>query len=124
MQWLAVALGGSLGAICRFAIATYWLPPVAGRMPWATVTVNLLGSALIGFIYVLLIEEQWFNPYWRSLIMAGFLGAFTTFSTFALEALSLWQNQDHSLALQYVGLNVIGSLLCVLVGAQLAQRLV
>lgn len=123
-QWVAVAAGGSLGALCRYAIANYWLMPVAGRLPLATIFVNLLGSALMGFLYVLIVEEQWFNPQWRNVLMAGFLGAFTTFSTFSLEALSLWQNQDHSLAISYVLLNVLGSLLCVFVGAQLAMRVV
>ncbi|WP_299768607.1 fluoride efflux transporter CrcB [uncultured Pseudoteredinibacter sp.] len=123
-QWVAVAAGGSLGALCRYAIANYWLIPVAGRLPLATIFVNLLGSALMGFLYVLIVEEQWFNPQWRNVLMAGFLGAFTTFSTFSLEALSLWQNQDHSLAVSYVLLNVLGSLLCVFVGAQLAMKVV
>lgn len=123
-QWVAVAAGGSLGALCRYAVANYWLMPVAGRLPLATIFVNLLGSALMGFLYVLIVEEQWFNPQWRNVLMAGFLGAFTTFSTFSLEALSLWQNQDNSLAISYVLLNVLGSLLCVFVGAQLAMRVV
>ncbi|MCV6622283.1 MAG: fluoride efflux transporter CrcB [Cellvibrionaceae bacterium] len=123
-QWVAVAAGGSLGALCRYAVANYWLMPVAGRLPLATIFVNLLGSALMGFLYVLIVEEQWFNPQWRNVLMAGFLGAFTTFSTFSLEALSLWQNQDHGLAISYVLLNVLGSLLCVFVGAQLAMRVV
>lgn len=123
-QWLAVAFGGSVGAVCRFAVANYFLPPLEGRLPLATIAVNLLGSALMGFIYILIVEDSWFDPQWRNLLMAGFLGAFTTFSTFALEAMSLWQNQAHGLALSYVLINVVGSLVSVFVGAQLAMRIV
>lgn len=121
-QWLAVAAGGGIGALCRFAVANYWLIPIPGRLPLATIFVNLCGSALMGFVYVMIVEEQWFNPEWRNLLMAGFLGAFTTFSTFSLEALSLWQGQQFLLALSYVLINVVGSLLCVFLGAQLAMK--
>lgn len=120
--WLAVALGGAFGAVCRYAVASLWLVPTAGRIPLATIFVNLLGSALMGFSYYLIVERSYFNPEWRNVLMAGFLGAFTTFSTFALEALSLWQNQGHVLAVSYVFINVAGSLLCVFLGAELAIK--
>lgn len=122
-QWLAVALGGSCGAVCRYFIASQLFTNVAGRLPLATISVNLLGSVLMGFAYIFIVEKSGLNPEWRNLIMAGFLGAFTTFSTFALEALSLWQSNQHSLAISYVLINVIGSLLCVFIGAQLAMKI-
>lgn len=121
--WLAVALGGAFGASCRYYVATQLALNTFAKLPLATICVNLAGSGLMGFIYILIIDKGWLNPEWRNLLMAGFLGAFTTFSTFALEALSLWQTNNHGVAIGYVLINVVGSLLCVFIGAQLAMKL-
>ena len=121
--WLAVAMGGTIGALCRYFIASQLFVASVGKLPLATICVNLTGSGLMGFAYILIIEKSWLNPEWRNLLMAGFLGAFTTFSTFALEALSLWQTNHHGIAISYVLINVIGSLLCVFIGAELTMKL-
>ena len=125
LQWLAVALGGALGAMARFAVNGLLAPTVErlpaggfamGAFPIGTLSVNVLGSVLIGVAYVLLVEKALLPPQWRDFLMVGFLGAFTTFSTFSLDALALWQNGQLPLAVAYV---VLSLLLC-LTGAFLA----
>ncbi|MCW9088939.1 MAG: fluoride efflux transporter CrcB [Gammaproteobacteria bacterium] len=88
-QTLAIAAGGAVGALLRFWSAN-WIYGVLGRgFPYGTLVVNILGSLLMGFCYVWLVERSSLGPEWRALIMVGFLGAFTTFSTFSIETMNL-----------------------------------
>ncbi len=107
MQWFAVAIGGALGAIVRFVVSAYWFPITDNRFPTGTLIVNVLGCFLIGLFYVLIVEKGLLPPYWKPLVMTGFLGALTTFSTFSLDALTLWQNGLHLLAFIYVMANLV-----------------
>ena len=107
---LFVALGGAFGSSARYLLATWVQGQWEGRWPLSTLLVNVLGSLAIGLLFVL-IERQVLHPDWRGVLMVGFLGAFTTFSTFSLDALSLWQNGQLSLALAYILASVI---LCLL----------
>ena len=107
MQWLAVALGGALGAMGRFAVNAAVFPLFAGRFPLGTLIVNVIGSILMGVCYVLIIERGVLPAEMRNLLMAGFLGAFTTFSTFSLDTLALWQNGHLALAAAYIALNIV-----------------
>ena len=111
-----IALGGAGGALARYGL--YVLVHGEGplRFPWATLAVNGLGSFAIGIAYVLIIERGMLHPDWRHIAMIGFLGAFTTFSTFSLEALSLFEAGQLSLALGYVALSVVACLLAVWAG--------
>ncbi len=107
MQWIAVALGGACGAMARYSVGA-WLFPIEGhRFPLSTLFVNVLGALLMGVFYVIIVEKAALTGYWRELLMVGFLGAFTTFSTFSLDALALWQNGHLALALFYVTVSVL-----------------
>lgn len=123
MHWLAVAIGGALGAMGRYTVTTYMLPTYAGRFPFGTLTVNVLGSFLMGVFYILIVDRNLLSPEWRSVITAGFLGAFTTFSTFALEAFTLWQQGHGQLALSYMLISVIACVFAVAIGSQLTLRI-
>ena len=107
MQWLAVAFGGALGAMGRFAINAALMPLFGSRLPMSTLVVNVVGSALMGLCYVLIIERGALPAEFRNLLMVGFLGAFTTFSSFSLDTLALWQNGQPVLAAAYVVLSVV-----------------
>lgn len=107
----AVALGGALGALARYGVNGLIYPVMAGKFPLGTLVVNVLGSVVMGVLYVLVFDKGWLNPEWRNLLMVGFLGAFTTFSAFSLDALALWQNGHLLLAACYVGFSVV---LCLL----------
>ena len=84
-----------------------------------TLLVNLLGSFAIGILYVLITERLVIHPDWRQVLVIGFLGAFTTFSTFSLDAVLLWENGNAGLALLYV----VGSVVCCVLAAAAAITL-
>lgn len=115
-SWLAVALGGALGAVGRFGVNGLIYPLSGDHFPLGTLVVNVLGSVLMGICYVLIIDKALLPMEWRNFLMVGFLGAFTTFSTFSLDAMALWQNGHLFLAFSYILASVI---LC-LAGAALA----
>ena len=103
VSWLVVALGGALGAMSRFWVYNAFLKWTReGGFPYATFTVNVAGSLLIGLAFVLLTERAQLSPHWKGLVSVGFLGAFTTFSTFSMDTLGLLQQGQHGTALAYV----------------------
>lgn len=110
IQWLAIALGGALGAVLRYGVSTgvhHWW----GReFPWGTLVVNVLGSLLMGLLFILLVERMAATPALRAFWLVGLLGAFTTFSTFSLETLNLMQAGELGRAAANVLLSV---LLCI-----------
>lgn len=111
MHWLAVALGGALGAMARYAVSLWLSPASSHKLPltpfYTTLSVNVLGSFLMGLLFVFIVERAALPAEMRNLLMVGFLGAFTTYSTFSLDALGLWQNGHLFLALVYVLATVI-----------------
>jgi len=113
MNWIAVAVGGALGAMARYAISTWIFQVSSHKFPYATLTVNVLGSFVMGILFVVIIERSALPVEMRSLWMIGFLGAFTTFSTFSLDALGLWQNGHLFMALLYVLATVVLCLLAI-----------
>lgn len=121
-----VAIGGALGALGRFTLGR-WLTQLFQSVstgpilfPWATFSINVIGSVFIGFIFVLMTEKMSSLEIYRPLIMVGFLGAFTTFSTFSLEILSLINQQAWLSAISYLLLScfcgVIGAALGIFIG--------
>lgn len=107
MQWLAVALGGALGAMGRYGVNAVVFSVVGGRFPLGTLCVNVLGSVAMGVFYVLIVERGLLPDPWREFVLVGLLGAFTTFSAFSLDSLALWQNGHIALALTYVILSLV-----------------
>lgn len=125
MHWLAIALGGSLGAVFRFTVVQWAARSVGAGFPWGTLAVNYVGSLMIGLAFVFFaLKYPLISGHWRSFVMVGVLGAFTTFSSFALEALALVLEQQIHLALIYVLSSVIGCLLFVGIGYGLGKLIV
>jgi len=114
-QLLYVALGGAFGAVGRYLVSG-WIQDLSGSFfPWGTVAVNSLGSYLLGFVLQAGISGGMSSEY-RLLLAVGFLGAFTTFSTFAYEALELLRTGQDWQMLLYIAINLIAGLTLVALG--------
>ena len=113
---------GAAGAISR-ALLSAWLNPGTLALPWGTVAANLLGCLLLGLLAGLTATSARIPPALRVALMTGFLGSFTTFSTFSVEALRLAQQGAWGLAALDVGVQVGGGLLAAGVGLALGQLL-
>jgi len=85
MRYLMVALGGGAGALARNAAASAIMTRFGGRFPLGTLTINVTGSFLIGLLMTVLTERFHLDPQWRLLLVVGFLGGYTTFSSFEWE---------------------------------------
>jgi CrcB protein len=110
LQILAIAGGGAIGAVARFLVSTGVYRLMGRDFPWGTLAVNLFGSFAMGLLFVLLLERSLIAPEVRAAILVGFLGSFTTFSTFSLETLTLVEQGEALRALLNVAASV---LLCV-----------
>lgn len=105
MKILAIAVAGMCGALARYYLSG-WVSSLNGSsFPYGTLVVNLIGSFLITFSMVLLVDKLAVDPLWRVTLTVGFLGSFTTFATFELETLRLIQSGLNWLALG----NIVGS---------------
>ena len=100
--FVAVAIGGALGAVSRYSFGLVAIALIGNRFPWATLGVNVAGSFLIGLAAVLIGDRMLDGELWRPLIIVGFLGAFTTFSAFSLDTLLLLQQGNYNTALAYM----------------------
>ena len=112
---LAIGLGGFIGAILRAYIVFLVNNNIKHNIPFGTLSVNLIGSFLLGILIGLIEFYIIQNPYIKSLLTTGIMGAFTTFSTFAIESFFLLKNSLYLETVSYILLNVIGSI--VLAGA-------
>jgi len=120
-QLAAVAIGGAAGAMMRWLVASGVQRMAGGAFPWGTFAVNALGSFLLGFLFVWLIERSTASELLRLAITVGFMGAFTTFSTYSLESVRLLQEGAFSLAFGNIAGQVVVCLLLTWLGIQLAR---
>ncbi|MFN3955694.1 MAG: fluoride efflux transporter CrcB [Pararhodobacter sp.] len=119
-NFIMVALGGALGSALRYATLLGAARAFGPGLPLGTLAVNVLGSFAIGVaVFWLVGPRAWAHP----LLVAGFLGGFTTFSAFSLDAFRLWENGQPGLALSYVLGSVILSLAALLAGLGLGRAL-
>ena len=115
--YLWIGLGGALGAMARYWLTSnvnnWWQTsyPKSDVFPVGTLAVNLLGSFLMGVLYVVLIERLSLSPAWREMLMIGVLGAFTTFSTFSMDVVLLIGQGDFLKAALYMAMSLV---ICIL----------
>lgn len=111
----AVATGGALGTVARYAISqTVDVPP--GGFPWATFWINVSGSFALGVILALLLVRSPPSRYSRAFVATGFLGAYTTYSTFAVETVMLVKDGHPTIALAYAGASLAAGFLAAWAG--------
>ncbi len=116
MAYLLAALGGALGALARWGVATA-LPHSTGGWPWATLLVNLTGCLLLGALTAALTARSPEPPWARPFLAVGVLGGYTTYSAFAVEVVGLAGAGAGVLAAGYVLASVLGGVLAVAAGA-------
>jgi len=123
LQIFAIAGGGALGALGRFWVSTGVYRVLGRDFPWGTLAVNTLGSFLMGLLFVLFIERLIVGDEVRAAVLVGFLGAFTTFSTFSVETLNLIEQGYLVKAFLNAGTSVLICLLACWVGFLLGRSL-
>ena len=122
-SFVAILIGGTMGCWARYLL-TSLLQSLFGRgFPVATLTINVFGSFLMGLLFILTLERIVISPDLRTGILTGFLGGFTTFSTYAMEMLLLAERGEALKSVLYAGLSVSLGLAAAFTGAQLARAL-
>jgi CrcB protein len=120
-KYLMIALGGALGSLARFWVGSAIAGKTTHRFFFGTFIVNLTACVIIGFSITWLTQRTEVNPAWRYLIPVGFVGAYSTFSTFEWETFTALQSEAFLLAAVYVSLSVLLGLVAVWLGAALAR---
>jgi CrcB protein len=123
VTYLLIGIGGFLGANARYLIGTWFAERYGPVFPYGTLVINVSGSLAIGFILELLIERALPHPNWRLFLVTGFLGAYTTFSTFSFETYALAQERSYLLAMTNVVGSAVLGLAAVVVGVIAARAL-
>jgi len=118
---LSVAIGGSIGALGRFFISAYVNRILGTTFAYGTLSVNILGSFIIGFLF--LYFNQVISPNLKAMLMTGLLGALTTFSTFSLETLLMAQEGLYTKSLLNIALNVTLSLSATYLGMLVFRKI-
>jgi len=123
LKYVMVGIGGFLGAIARFWLGGYVGDRMGSRFPWGTFIINCSGSFVVGFIITLLAERTHWSPNWRYLIPVGFVGAYTTFSTFEYETLRAMQDGNFVIAALNIVLSVVLGFVAVWMGVVAGQAI-
>lgn len=117
-----VMLGGATGSLTRYVVGTAIMTRVGGRFPVGTVFINITGSFLIGLLMTLLTERLQPHPNWRFLLVIGFLGGYTTFSSFEWETLGLVKDGSRWLGLLNAAGSVVVGYMAVWLGGAIAGK--
>jgi CrcB protein len=118
-----VAIAGALGALARYGLGGFIANRFPSTFPWETFVINISGSFIIGLLFVIFTERLMPHPALRTSLMVGFVGAYTTFSTFSLETIRLIQDGAVGLAAANVFASVAAGLLAVYLGIVIARAI-
>ena len=122
-QLAAVGLGGCLGAIARYAINGWADRQFPAFLPAGTLVANVLGCLMIGIVMALVHDRKWFSPEVQSLIVTGFLGSLTTFSTFGYQTVELFEEQRFRAGLFNLFANLLAGFTAVAFALWLTRKL-
>lgn len=121
LKLFCIFIGGGLGSICRYSIGAYLIHAAHNRLPWATLVANALGCLLIGLLMGYF--ERTHTNWLYMLLITGFCGGFTTFSTFSNESVQLMRQGLYTMAFGYMALSLVIGLSAVGVGLYAAKML-
>ena len=119
---IAISMGASLGALARWGLGL-WLTP-GGVIPWGTLAANLIGGYLIGVCIAVFQAMPQMDPLWRLLLITGFLGGLTTFSSFSAEVVGFLMVERYALALGTATAHVAGSMIMTVIGMKSASFII
>ncbi len=115
--FIAVGLGAAIGAWLRWGLGL-WLNPASPQLPLGTLSANLIGGYLVGLAVAFFMQHPGLSPEWRLLIITGFLGGLTTFSTFSTETVTLLARGQYAWSMAIIAAHLGGSLLMTVLGIQ------
>lgn len=121
--WFAIAAGGALGAVGRYATSLLAIRLLGPQFPWGTLSVNVLGSFLLGAVFVWTQKTATVSPALTAFLAIGLLGAFTTFSTFSLDAITLYRERTIIVAGGYVAASLVLSIVGLLAGMAMMRNI-
>ena len=116
---LLVLLGGGFGSVARYLLSYFFTKNNTSNFPWATFIANSLGCLIIGLLFGYIQKNNLQNETLKLLLITGFCGGFTTFSTFSLENIQFIQNQNYNLAIIYTLTSLFVGFLAVIIGYKL-----
>jgi len=119
MSIISIAIGGAAGSLCRYGMSNGIYLLLGRSFPYGTLAVNILGSFIMGSVYILMIERASISEELRAGITIGLLGAFTTFSTFSIETINLIESGE----ILKAGLNILFSVAFCIAGCWLGMNL-
>jgi fluoride exporter len=123
LPFLVISLGGILGANTRYLVSVYVAERLGTAFPYGTLLINVSGSLAIGFFLTLVTERFTVDPLWRLFFATGFLGAYTTFSSYTFEAAQLARDGDFGLAFVYLFGSILAGMIGVFAGIAAAEQL-
>jgi CrcB protein len=119
MKWFAVFMGGGLGSLVRFALGSIFTP-ITGLFPWATLAANCLAAVILAWLFASNVKQD--NELLWQMAAIGFCGGLSTFSTFSMETIQLMRSGQTFLAMTYMAISVLLSLILFYFIAQWFQR--
>ncbi|MDF1759179.1 MAG: fluoride efflux transporter CrcB [Coxiellaceae bacterium] len=124
LEYIAVIIGGAIGSALRFTVQrAVQLLPLEGGFPFGILTVNIVGSFVIGLLASLLVGKYHLGPPWRAGIFIGLLGGFTTFSSFSLDTMTLFEGGHYLYAFTNIFVSVIACILMAAFGLFLGRMI-
>ncbi|MDO4159787.1 MAG: fluoride efflux transporter CrcB [Prevotellaceae bacterium] len=120
---IIVAVGGAIGSVARYLVSRVIQDSVSSGFPFGTMTVNIVGCLLIGFIGALAAEHGSISAETKLILTTGFCGGFTTFSTFMNESLTLFRTDSLLVSAIYVGMSVVLGLIAAAAGMYLGKMI-
>ncbi len=121
MELIGIAAGGALGALCRYLLGNIIARNIGSVLPWGTFVINIAGCFFMGALMTLIVERQLLPAAWRLFLCVGFLGGFTTFSSFGYEGMTLLLQGKLAVALGYIGASSFLGLVAVGAGVLVAR---